>query len=256
MKKYRTLLLASLMALPGVSMAEDTNNEVEERYTRSGDAMASAEHFGWSGSVGLGAVVTSGNSDTSNLSADAIAKLDQETWRHKFEAAATLAENDSNKTAERYLLGYKLDYKLDARSYLFTALRAEFDKFSGYDEQLSATVGYGYRVIHTAADTLDLEIGVGMRQNKFDNGDTESENIGRAALDYIHRFSETAEFRQGLLVLGGEDNTSIDSVTAIRANLVSSIALEAALKIKHNTEPVGNKEETDSITSISLVYGF
>ncbi len=251
--KHGTLLFAGLLALPAVSMAAD---EVKDRYTRSADAMAAAEQHGWSGSVGLGAVVTSGNSDTSNLSGDFTAKLDQENWRHKFEAAAMLAENDGDKTAERYLLGYKVDYKLDLRSYLFTALRGEFDKFSGFDEQLSATVGYGYRAIDTTADTLDLEIGTGIRQNKFDNGDTESETVGRAALDYIHRFSETAEFRQGILVLGGENNTSVDSVTAIRANLVSSIAMEAALKVKHNSDPVAGKEETDTITSISLVYGF
>ncbi len=255
--KYGTLILAGLLALPVASMAVDkAEDETEKRYTRSEDAMATMERSGWFGSVGLGAVVTSGNSDTSNLSADATAKLEQEKWRHKLEAAATLSENNGDKTAERYLLGYKIDYKLDTKSYLFTALRAEFDKFSGYDEQLSGTVGYGFRVLDTAVNTLDLEIGVGMRQNKFDNGDTESENVARAALDYIHRFSETAEFRQGLLVLGGEDNTSVDSVTAIRANLVSSIALEAALKIKHNTDPVGDKKETDSITSVSLVYGF
>ncbi len=251
--KYGTLFVAGMLTMPAVTMAAD---EVKERYTRSTDAMAAAPKHGWSGSVGLGAVVTSGNSDTSNLSADATAKLDRKTWRHKFEAAAMLAENNGDKTAERYLLGYKVDYKLDTRSYLFTALRAEFDKFSGYDEQLSATVGYGYRVIETAADTLDLEIGAGMRQNKFDNGDTESGTVGRAALDYIHRFSETAQFRQGILVLGGENNTSVDSVSAIRANLVSSIAMEAALKIKHNSDPVGDKKETDTITSISLVYGF
>ena len=251
--KKRILILTALLAQPVVTMAAD---EVKERYTRSGDGVAAAENSGWSGSVGLGAVVASGNTETSNLRGDATALLDQKKWRHKFEAAALLAEDSSNKTAERYLLGYKFDYKLDARSYLFTALRAEFDKFSGFDEQLSATVGYGYRAIDTATDILDLEIGAGLRQNKFDNGDTESEGVGRLALDYQHHFSKTAEFHQGILVLAGENNTSVDSITAIRANLVSSIALEAALKIKHNTDPVGGKEKTDTITSVSLVYGF
>ncbi len=251
--KNGTLILAALVSLPTIGLAAD---EVKQRYTRSADAMADAEQYGWSGSVGLGAVVTRGNSDTSNLSADATAKLDKEKWRHKFQAAALKADNDGNSTAERYMLGYKVDYKLDQRSYVYTALRAEFDQFSGYDQQLSATVGYGYRLLNTAADTLDLEVGAGMRQNKLNNGDTESESVGRAALDYIHHFSETAEFRQGVLILGGENNTTVNSVTAIRANLVSSIAMEAALKIKHNSDPVGGKKETDSTTSVSLVYGF
>ncbi len=253
MKQGIMLLGAFLVPMSAAMAASD----VEQRYTRSADAMAAAESSGWSGSVGLGAVVTSGNTETTNLSGDAVAKLDQENWRHKFEAAALLAEDKGTKTAERYMAGYKLDYKLDARSYLFTALRAEFDKFSGFDEQLSATAGYGYRVLDSQSDTLALEIGAGMRQNKFNNGDTESESVGRAALDYIHRFSSgNAEFRQGILVLAGENNTSVDSVSAIRANLISSTAMEAALKIKHNSDPIEDRENTDSITSLSLVYGF
>jgi len=251
--KHRILILAAILTQPVAAMATD---EVEDRYTRSEDAMAAAEHYGWSGSIGLGGVFTSGNTETNNLSADATAKLEQEKWRHKLEAAALLAEDSSNKTAERYLLGYKIDYKLDPKSYLFTALRAEFDEFSGFDEQLSATVGYGYRAIDTAVNTLDLEIGAGVRQNKFNNGNTESEGVGRVALDYQHHFSENAEFHQGILVLAGENNTSIDSITAIRANLVSNIALEAALKIKNNSDSAGDKENTDTISTISLVYGF
>ncbi len=248
-------MLVLALTLPAIGFAAD---EVEKRYTRVGDTVTAApqQQDGWSGSIAVGAVVSTGNTETTNLSGDATAKLDGQQWRHKLEASALMAENDSTKTAERYLLGYKADYKLSPKSYLFGALRAEFDKFSGYDQQLSATAGYGYRLLESAADTLDLEIGLGMRENKLDTGDTESETVGRLAGDYIHRFSKTAEFRQGLLVLSGENNTSIDSISAIRANLIASIAMEAALKIKHNSDPIGNKEETDTITSLSLVYGF
>ena len=38
------------------------------------------------------------------------------------------------------------------------------------------------------------------------------------------------------------------------ANLVSCITMEAALKIKYNSDPVGDKETTDS--RLSLAYGF
>ncbi len=253
--KQGTILLA-LLTLPSFVHAA---NEVEKRYTRVGDTVVTVprpQQPGWTGSIALGAVVSSGNTETVNLSGDATAKLDNRHWRHKLEASALMAESENTKTAERYLLGYKADYKVSRRSYLFGALRAEFDQFSGYDQQLSATVGYGYRLLDSGTDTLDLEVGVGMRKNKLDTGDTESETVGRLAGDYVHRFSETAEFRQGLLLLSGENNTSIDSISAIRASLIASVAMEAALKIKHNSDPVGNKKETDTITSLSLVYGF
>lgn len=227
-----------------------------ERYTRSAESVIKTEDLGWSGSVGAGALVTSGNSENTNINTDIKVKLEQERFRHNFLAAALFAENDSEKTAEKYLLGYKIDYKLTSFSYLFADLRAEFDEFSGFDRQTSETVGYGRRLINTAANTLDLEGGVGLRQNKFSTGDTETEAVLRGAVDYLHKFSDTSEFRQGLLVLAGEDNTSIDTVSAIKTNIVGNLSLEVALKVKHNTDPPADKKETDTSTSLSLAYNF
>lgn len=252
MKQGTLLLWVVLFVHSTVTIAAD-----EARFTRSVDDITAAKlNDAWFGSVGFGAILSRGNTETTNVIANATAKLDQETWRHKIEAAALNTDSNGNTTAERYLLGYKIDYKLNAKSYLFSALRAEFDKFSGYDQQLSAAIGYGFRAIDSTSDSLDLEIGAGVRQNKLANGETESEAIARAALDYQHYFSKTAEFRQSVLVLSGNSNTSINSVTAIRANLVSSIALEAGLLIKYNSDPVTGSKTTDTITSVSLVYGF
>ncbi len=252
MKQSTRILLIVLLAHSAVAIAAD-----EARFTRSVDDITATElNEVWSGSIGFGAILSRGNTETTNVIANATAKLDQETWRHKVEAAALTSDTNGDTTAERYLLGYKIDYKLNEKSYLFTALRAEFDKFSGYDQQLSAAVGYGFRAIESTSNILDLEIGAGIRRDKLTNGETDSEAIARAALDYQHFFSKTAEFRQSVLVLSGSSNTSINSVTAIRANLVSSIALEAGLLIKYNSDPVAGSKMTDTITSLSLVYGF
>jgi len=251
--KYKIIVATALLTFSTNSIAA---GETGQRYTRSADSVVITQEQGWSGSVGVGALTTSGNSETTNANADFKAKLEQETYRHNFIGAALFAKNDSEKTAEKYLLGYKIDYKLNSYSYLFADFRAEFDEFSGFDRQTSETVGYGRRVMDSASDTLDLEAGVGLRQNKLSTGETENETVLRGAVDYLHRFSETSEFHQGLLVLSGEDNTSIDTVSAIKAHIVGNLALEAAFKVKHNTAPPADKKETDTTTSLSLVYGF
>lgn len=251
--KYKSILTIAMVTLSTNAIAA---GETGERYTRSADSVVKTEEYGWSGSIGAGALVTSGNSETTNFNGNLKAKLEQERFRHNFLAAALLAENGSEKTAEKYLLGYKIDYKLTSYSYLFADLRAEFDEFSGFERQTSETIGYGRRLMDTVSNTLDLEGGVGVRQNKLSTGDSETETVLRGAVDYLHKFSETSEFHQGVLVLAGEDNTSIDTVSAIKANIIGSLALEAAFKVKHNTDPPAGKEETDTATSLSLVYGF
>ena len=133
---------------------------------------------------------------------------------------------------------------------------AETDEFSGFDRQTSLTAGYGRRLIVTAKDTLDAEIGAGLRENRLDNGDEDTEAVIRGALDYEHLFSDSARFVQGLLLLAGEDNTSLDSLTALSTTLAGNLALEAALRVKHNTDPPADKDETDTATTLSLVYNF
>ncbi len=265
--KYGILMLITLLLQP---IAIVFASEVEGRYTRSDSGTVKGDHYAWSGSadldvvdnrgwsasIGVGAVSTSGNSKTKNLSADVMAVFEREVWRQRFEASGLLAEDRRDKTAEKYLFGYKIDYKMATHSYLFTALRAEFDKFSGFDQQLSAAVGYGYRVLGGAVNALDLELGAGVRKNKFDDGSSESESVIRVAMDYRHKFNGNAAFRQGLLIMVGDENTSGDSVTAVRANLIASISMEVAFKVKYNSEAVGNKKNTDTTTSVSLVYGF
>lgn len=249
------------LSIPFITMALCAStafaaSETGARYTRAAGSMTKAEDLGWSGSAGVGILLTSGNADNANLNVDIQAKLGQERFRHNFLAALLTSESDNVKTAERYLLGYKVDFKLTPRSYVFADLRVEFDEFSGFDRQTSETIGFGHRVIDTKKDTLDAEIGAGARQLELNNGDTESEAVIRGAADYHHYFTKTTEFHQGLLVLAGEENTSVDTVTAIKAKILDKFTLEAALKVKHNTEPPADNEKTDTITTLSLVYGF
>ena len=212
--------------------------------------------YGWSGSAGLGAVITSGNSDTQNINADVKVKNENEQWRHNFFASALKSENDSNTTADRFALGYKADYKLTSYSYVWGEIRYEEDEFSGFDSQLTGSVGYGRRVLDRATDTLDIEIGVGQRKTDFSDGTDESDTILRGALFYVKKFNESTVFTQDVIVLAGDSNTSIDAKSAIKAKLAGNLSLEASYTTKYNTDAPAGKDDTDATTAISLVYGF
>mgnify|MGYP001817612450 FL=1 len=73
---------------------------------------------------------------------------------------------------------------------------------------------------------------------------------------YKWLFSETAEFRQDLTAEGGEENTYIESVTAVSAKLLGDLALVASYTIKHNTDVPALTEKTDTYTALSLEYAF
>ena len=126
----------------------------------------------WAGSGELGFVSTSGNTDTSNLTARLGLVNERDKWRHSLGLEALNTESDGETTAERYFAAGQSDYKISEHDYLFGRLSYEDDKFSGYEYRATETVGYGRRVLNADNMTLDLEAGPGARQSKPEIGNT------------------------------------------------------------------------------------
>ena len=80
--------------------------------------------------------------------------------------------------------------------------------------------------------------------------------IFRGGLYYKWLFSETADFSQDLTAEGGQDNTYIESVTAVSARLIGELTLVASYTIKHNTDVPPLTENTDTYTALVLEYKF
>ena len=210
----------------------------------------------WSGKASLGYLGTSGNTDTTNMSGAFEVEYALEKWKHRFEAATIKASENNTTTAEAYSAGWKSERNMTDASFLFGRLDWRKDRFSGYDEQFSQTVGYGRRLIDNDKHSLNGELGVGARQSELIDGSTESETIVTGGLYYKWAISETAEFTQDLLVEAGDENTFTESKTALSATLVGNLALVASYTIRNNSEVLPGIEKTDTFTALSVEYAF
>jgi putative salt-induced outer membrane protein len=210
----------------------------------------------WFGNVKFGYLATSGNTDNSNLNTSFQVGYETGKWVHTFDAFAINATEDNTTTAESYELGWKSERSLSEKDFLFGRLNWRNDRFSGYAEQFSQSVGYGRRLIDAAPHTLNAEIGAGARQSERTDGLKENDLIVRGGLDYKWQFSETAAFTQDFVVEAGEDNTYFESITAVTARLVGDLALVASYTIKNNSVVPAGTENTDTYTAVSLEYTF
>lgn len=210
----------------------------------------------FAGRVQLGYLAASGNSETVNSNGKLLFGWELVDWRHSVAAAAIYSEDDEETTAENYRFGYKADRKLDEQNYLFGTVNWEKDEFSGFENRLTEAVGYGRRVFDTEQHTLDLEIGVGARQTDLTTGEERDETIGRLAGDYLWQFGEYSDFSQSLVVESGEENTYIESVSSITAQLLGELDLVVSYTIKRNSEVPAGLENTDSYTSVNVQYTF
>ena len=236
--KLRTFVIAAALFAPFSLMAQD------------------APESPWSGKATLGYLATSGNTENTTLNSGFEVGYTAGKWAHLANAAAIKASENELTTAKAYNLGWKSERNLTDKDFLFGRLDWRKDRFGGFETQFSQTVGYGRRLIDSDKHKLNAEIGAGARQSTLQDGTKEDETIFRGGMYYKWLFSETAEFRQNLTAEAGNENTYIESVTAVSAKLLGDLALVASYTVKHNTDVLPLLEETDTYTAISLEYAF
>jgi putative salt-induced outer membrane protein len=75
-------------------------------------------------------------------------------------------------------------------------------------------------------------------------------------MNYRWEFNASASFTQDLAVESGEVNTYIESVSAIKTQLFSELALVASYTVKNNSDVPPDAVRTDTYTALSIEYAF
>ena len=224
----------------------------------------SGEEYGWEGEAELGVLVTTGNSEETNLKGRLALLHNTERWRNRLEARSAYTEAEDETTAERYRTEAETNLKFADNQFLFLRGFYEDDRFSGYDFRSSATAGYGHRVWEMGERSfLDLSAGAGYRYNRLNEPDEDGEQyedevIGRLAGQFDFELSENALFRQKLgTEFGLQDNNTItESETSVQASVVGDLSLKLAYRVTHVSDAPPDSEKTDTETSVSVLYGF
>ena len=219
-------------------------------------AQAPAAPNAFSGKAALGYIATSGNTDSTSTNASLSLLYALTNWRHAFDLAAIGASTNEQTTAEAYLAKYEARRAFGEHGYLFTAFDYRRDRFSGYAEQMSETVGYGRRLIDRQRHVLNAGVGFGARQSELRDGTEEDDAIVRASADYVWTVSETTEFEQALVLESGSTNTMTEARSALRARIVGNVALVLSYRIKLNSSVPAGATKADRFTAVSLEYAF
>jgi putative salt-induced outer membrane protein len=233
-----TTLLALTCALPAVAQQEEE------------------EESPFSGNVTLGYLATTGNTETSSLNGGVELAYQYARWLHEAKANAINASESSQTTAEAYDVTWRSGWDITDKDSLFGRLVWRKDRFGAFDEQFSQTLGYSRRVLTGDKHKLRADVGGGARQSTDQVGVDSDEVILTGGLDYRWQFSETALFRQQLVIEAGEDNTFTESITSITAQLIGALNLTASYTYRNNSEAPAGTNNTDTRTAIALEYGF
>jgi len=230
----------------------------------------------------VGALATSGNTESAAFKGKLDIKHNLDRWRNNYILEGFYKENEveiidngdarteNQVTAEKYFLSGQADYKLNEEHRgLFVYGSYEEDKFSGYDYQGTIAGGYSDRLFKTENTQLDYSIGPGLAYSKteaytddnnvFMASTTDEVLVVRVAGAFLWDISENSKFTQTLssdVAADSAKNTKTKAESAITATLNSSFALKAAYSIQNNSVVRSGIEKTDTQTSVTLVYTY
>jgi putative salt-induced outer membrane protein len=246
--------LVGLALLCGSAQADVNLTDLE---ANAAAAQQTAVKEGWQGSVALGYLQTTGNSNTSTANGKALVGYKAGNWQDSILVQALKSSQEGLLTAENFEADGQSDYNLNPDNDLFANLDYLRDVFSGYERRTSEVVGLGHRLIDSPTQQLDLELGAGRRQTRYTTDFPSSEEwVERAAGSYLWKFTGTNNLTESLSVVHGSSNTLTQSVTAVTVNLVNSFALSFSYTVSHNSSVLEGFKKTDAVTALSLVYTF
>lgn len=211
----------------------------------------------WLGEVSLGYLATSGNTQTRSINGKIVADYVDEAWKNAFAATAINSADDTDTTAERYLLTDQVNLNLTEHDYAFVSGEYEKDLFGGIRERTSETLGYGRHLLTGSTHKLDAEIGAGARQSREQTTrQRQSDAIARGSVKYAWVISDTSTFRQSLKTEAGETNVYLESVTELKLEIIGDLAATLSYTVKNNSQVPAGTENMDTFTAVNLAYSF
>ena len=220
----------------------------------------------WTGKGEAGLVVSSGNTETETANAKLALAREAGKWKNALGLAGLYASDEDGRTAQRWEALTQTDYNFSPRAFWFGAARYEDDEFSGFEYQATASTGLGRKFITSDTTKFIGTAGVGYKffetRDVLDDttgalitpGDTDSEVVFRGTLDFEHKFTDTTSLIDKFIVESGADNTYVQNDLSLQVKMTDVLALAVGYSVRHNTDPPAGFEETDTLTTLNLVY--
>lgn len=216
---------------------------------------------GWTGSIGAGMALTSGNTDTSTVNVGYDVLRDYGT-DFVFKSTGLYLRGSSAGTSnvDRSGADARLEYKLSPRLAAFALATYARDSFKAIDYLLAPTGGLSYKVVATERTEWTTDGSVGLVFEKNTDRDLNTDGALIAGEKLTHKFSDTTKFlhaASALWKMGDFD----DAFYTIQAGIVTAVAAHLDLKVEflesYKNRPSNRLlKKSDQSIVLSVVYKY
>lgn len=215
----------------------------------------------WTGTAGVGVSMTSGNSDTMNYNLSFDLTRTPKA-RNVMKWTGLYLRGDQNDTAvvNRTSLGFRDEYTLSGRTFLFGQVEYLRDPFKRIDYLVAPTAGIGFKIVDTEAATFAVDAGGGSVSEKNPASDLRTNAALTAGERLLLQLTPTASVKQAATALWNTGDFS-DALYTFSVGLATRISERVQLSIDlldtfKNTPPTAATRKNDIafITAITAKY--
>ena len=212
----------------------------------------------------LGALITTGNNESTSLLWKLQAKHELEKWRIKYSFESLFkrdeVENDEGKntqtSAEKYLFNAEANYEITKSESIFAFAGSDHDRFGAFRSVTSVVAGYNFRAIDGSLITWDLNVAPGYTFIESSEGVSDSAPVLRGSSSFNWTVSSHAKLTQNLSIESSNLNTRVIGEAAVIAKVHGSALMKVGFKATFNDDVDEGQEHTDTQTSVTLVVHF
>jgi putative salt-induced outer membrane protein len=224
-----------------------------------------AAQDGLTGEVNVGGSMATGNTDTTRVDAEIKARYKAGRLEDNYRLVGEFSDDNGTTTAQRILGSVESRFDMQESLFVFGYLEFDDDKFSGFKYEIEGAFGAGYKVIDDDNMRLLLQAGPGYRYSKFSTpappalplvSSNENEFLIRGSADFEYDVTDTVSMTNAFIVTWDSSRTKIENTTALTSALIGDLSTRLSVNIRYNTDPPLLTKKTDTLSKISLVYGF
>jgi putative salt-induced outer membrane protein len=253
MKRNLALIVSLAAALAGPALAGEPCPCAEKKEPPPPPA--------FTGNVGFGIGISSGNTNSTNLSFTLGLKYDPKTRNLvKLDGYYLYGRADGETNTQKANFILRDEYSFSERFFGFGEVGYLYDRFKGLTYLITPTVGAGYKVVKTETVTLDVSAGVGVAAEQDEGLPATTSGSFSAGEGFEWKISSWAKLTQHASGLWKMNDTS-DYFCHLDAGLVSPISKVFEMKIAYVLDyknqpypPTLKKTDSSFIAAIGVKF--
>jgi putative salt-induced outer membrane protein len=259
--------LAANMARLAKTSNPAAGAEIDALYTR---LLAGAErrrqarlrklrlYQGWKGKGEFGAVDTTGQTNSTGVTARLSLVRDGLRWRQESTASVDYLHHNGVEERDRYFAGHQANYKVSDRLYALGLASWEGNRAQGFSSRVTASLGAGVTLVKSAHIGLSVEASPALRTTNYLDAINDTSLAARVAGNAHWDVTSRLTVSEDATYYRETNDHSLTSESALTLKLIGALSTRFSYRLQRESKslPLPVLHSNDSTSRLSLVYTF